>query len=363
MSVPVEMAALRILDASTNRATEGLRTMEEFARFVLEDRHLSGIAKQLRHDLRAVLGAVVANDRLIARSVASDCGTTLEATDELRRDDVSAVARAAASRVQEAVRCIEEYGKTIEGFDSRKVEAIRYRVYTLAAALSLMHSRVERLCEAKLYLLVATDVDRERFANHITAMFTSGVDIIQLRDKRADDRCLYECSRMAADIARRLGKIFIVNDRADIAVATYASGVHVGQDELPVEAVRRIVGAQGIVGVSTHDLDQAKAAVLDGADYIGCGPTFPSQTKSFDQFPGLAFLRQVAGEISLPTYAIGGIDQSNFSEVMATGIHGVAITSAILNASDPLEASQWFHISLRNQISCAGAASSTTAFK
>jgi len=295
--------------------------------------------------------------------VTSDCGTTLETPDELRRDDISAVAHAAASRVQEAVRCIEEYGKTITHFDSRKVEAIRYRIYTLAAALSLMNSRVERLREAKLYLLLATDADRERFSNQITAMFSSGVDIIQLRDKQADDRCLYECSKIASDVARRLGKIFIVNDRADIAVATHASGVHVGQDELPVEAVRRIVGAQGIVGVSTHDLGQAKAAVLDGADYIGCGPTFPSQTKSFDQFPGLAFLHQVAGEISLPSYAIGGIDRINFLEVMATGIHGVAITSAILNAAEPLEASQWFHEGLRNFVSQADAASSTGTSK
>lgn len=346
MTGPADLASFRILDASANRATEGLRTMEEFARFVLEDRHLSEIAKQLRHELREAIHAIPERERLLARSVTSDCGTTIEVAGELRRDDAASVAQAAASRVQEAVRCIEEYGKTIDGFDSRKIEAIRYRIYTLAAALTLLNSRVERLRHARLYLLVASDQDHDRFATHVGAMFQSGVDIIQLRDKKASDRRLYECSKIASDLARRLEKIFIVNDRADIAAAVHASGVHVGQDELPVEAARRIVGAHAMVGVSTHDIDQAKAAVLDGADYIGCGPTFPSQTKSFDQFPGLDFLRQVRSEIALPAYAIGGIDSGNLVDVMETGVHGVAVSSAILNATDPIDTASWFHRTL-----------------
>jgi len=359
MTRPSDLASFRILDASANRATEGLRTMEEFARFVLEDRHLSEIAKQLRHDLRDAIHSIPERERLLARSVTSDCGTTIEVADELRRDDAVSVAQAAASRVQEAVRCVEEYGKTIAGFDSRKVEAIRYRIYTLSAALLLLNSRVERLRKARLYLLLATDLNCDRFATHVEAMFRAGVDIIQLRDKKANDRLLYECSKIAADLARRLGKLFVVNDRADIAAAVHASGVHVGQDELPVEAARRIVGAHAMVGVSTHDIDQAKAAVLDGADYIGCGPTFPSQTKSFDQFPGLEFLRQVRIEIALPAYAIGGIDQGNLIEVMETGVHGVAVSSAILNITDPIDAANWFHRTLLSSKSSVAPSLST----
>jgi len=359
MTAPTVLAALRILDASANRASEGLRTMEEFARLVLEDRFLSEIAKNIRHDLRQTIEPILLEDRLKARSVTTDCGTTIEVPSELHREDAASVATAAAARVQESVRCIEEYGKTIAGFDSQSVEAIRYRIYTFAATLLLMSSRVERLRNARLYLLMPANDNVDLFSMQVSSLFSSGVDIIQLRDKHASDRQLYKCARVASDLARRLGKIFIVNDRADIAAATHASGVHVGQDELPVEAARRIVGADAIVGVSTHDIDQAKAAVLDGADYIGCGPTFPSLTKQFDSFPGLSFLRSVTQDIRLPAYAIGGLDKTNLVSTMATGIHGVAVASAILGSANPNESAAWFRQTLLEAIGPATSSQST----
>lgn len=341
------MAALRILDACSNRAAEGLRTMEEFARFVLEDRHLTEVAKQLRHDLRAAVETVPLAERLLARAVTSDCGTTIQTHSERHRADTTSVLQAAIGRTQESLRCIEEYGKMIDGLDAQRVESIRYRTYTLAAALALTPSRVTRLREARLYLLMPCEEDSERFAGRVQSLFESGVDIVQLRDKHASDRQLYHCARIAADIARRLDRCFIVNDRADIAAAVHAAGVHLGQDELPVEAARRIVGGGQLIGVSTHTIEQARAAVLDGADYIGCGPTFTSTTKSFDAFPGLAFLREVATEISLPAFAIGGIEEDAVATVMQTGIHGIAVASAILHAEHPLEAAG----RLRQQIS------------
>ena len=342
MTFFTELAAFRILDASANRAAEGLRTIEEYARFVLEDRFLSEFAKQLRHDLRAVMATLPEKSLLVARAVTSDCGTSIETVGEMDRASAGAVLRAAAGRTQEAVRCIEEYGKTISTFDSRKVEAMRYRLYTLCAALSLGPGRVDRLRDARLYVLVDAKLEPDAFVSRLEMLFSSSVDIIQLRDKHVDDRQLYLYSKIAADLARRLGKLFIVNDRADIAAACHASGVHLGQEELPVEAARRIVGADSLIGVSTHSIEQARQAVLDGADCIGCGPTFPSKTKSFAQFPGLAFLREVAAEITLPAYAIGGIDERNLADVIATGIHGVAVSTGIIGVPDPAKASCWF---------------------
>lgn len=312
--------------------------MEEFARFVLEDRHLCEVAKQLRHDLRAAVETLPQTERLLARAVASDCGTTIETSRERFRGDTAGVLQAASGRTQESLRCIEEYGKTIEGFDSHGIESIRYRTYTLAAALALTPSRLTRLREARLYLLMPVDEDSDRFAKRVEALYMSGVDVLQLRDKLATDRQLYQCARIAADIARRLERHFIVNDRPDIAAAVHASGVHLGQDELPVEAARKVVGADQLIGVSTHSVEQARAAVLDGADYIGCGPIFPSATKPFDRFPGLPLLRQVAAEISLPAFAIGGIEAASIELVMQTGIHGIAVASAILNADDECHA-------------------------
>ena len=128
-----------------------------------------------------------------------------------------------------------------------------------------------------------------------------------------------------------------MNDRPDLAVLARADGVHVGQEELSVKDVRRIVGPEMLVGVSTHSLQQARRAVLDGANYIGVGPTFPSDTKAFEHFPGLELLREVAAEIRLPAFAIGGIDRRNVEEVLATGLTRIAVGGAVTAAAQPAE--------------------------
>jgi thiamine-phosphate pyrophosphorylase len=336
----MNFAVYRILDASANRAAEGLRTLEEYARFVLEDPLLTAEAKAIRHELRIALEAVPTDLRLAARAVASDCGTTVVAGDEMVRGEVGDVAGSAAARTQQALRCLEEYSKPLAVPFSAAAESLRYRTYTLAATLVLGRRRRERLAASRLYLLIGGESDAEVFGAKVERLFQAGVDIIQLRDKAADDATLYRLSRLAAQIARRCGKIFVVNDRADIAAAAGAQGVHVGQEELPVEAVRRVVGPDVMIGVSTHSISQVRKAILDGADCIGCGPTFPSQTKHFGDFPGLDFLSEVAAATTLPAYAIGGIDLSNLGDVIATGIHGVAVSHAILGAPDPLAAAE-----------------------
>src|SRR5262249_28489189 len=127
----------------------------------------------------------------------------------------------------------------------------------------------------------------------------------------------------------------IVNDRADIAAASGADGVHVGQEDLSVKDARAIVGPHMLVGVSTHNIEQARAAVLDGANYLGAGPTFASRTKSFDDFAGLDYLREVSSEIRLPTFAIGGITAENVPSVIRVGIERVAVSSSIVDAPNP----------------------------
>ena len=126
-----------------------------------------------------------------------------------------------------------------------------------------------------------------------------------------------------------------MNDRPDLARLARADGVHVGQTELSVKEARTIVGPRALIGVSTHALDQARQAVIDGANYIGVGPTFPSATKSFDRFTGLNLLRDVAAEIRLPAFAIGGIGPDNIGDVLATGIARVALSGAVLSSADP----------------------------
>jgi thiamine-phosphate pyrophosphorylase len=197
------------------------------------------------------------------------------------------------------------------------------------------------------------------FAERAQDLIAAGVHILQLRDKNLDDRTLLSRARLLRQIIddaksqpvvavpqnsldileppllpRSGGPLFIVNDRLDIALLARADGVHVGQEELSVHDVRQIIGPQMLVGVSTHNLEQARQAVLDGANYLGCGPTFPSGTKRFDRFPGLDFLKQVAAEISLPAFAIGGITRENLPQVLATGLRRVAVSGAMGAGAD-----------------------------
>src|SRR5439155_18897564 len=122
-----------------------------------------------------------------------------------------------------------------------------------------------------------------------------------------------------------------------------------GQDELSVKDTRQIVGPSMLIGVSTHSIEQARQAVLDGADYLGLGPTFPSGTKRFEQFPGLEFLRRAAAEITLPVFAIGGITAERLPEVLATGIHRVAVGQAIIAAAHPAEVARGMLAALARQ--------------
>jgi thiamine-phosphate pyrophosphorylase len=182
--------------------------------------------------------------------------------------------------------------------------------------------------------------------------------MIQLRDKRLDDRELlgrarqlvalaHDCDHTRPQFPAPRGAdphspfpLAIINDRVDIAAAADADGVHVGQEDLPTNEVRTIVGTRMLIGVSTHNIEQARAAVLDGANYLGAGPTFPSPTKSFEAFAGLDYLSAVSAEIRLPTFAIGGITAKNLPDVLASGITRVAVGSAITSADEPASAAR-----------------------
>ena len=137
----------------------------------------------------------------------------------------------------------------------------------------------------------------------------------------------------------------IINDRVDLAMLSLADGVHLGQEELSVEDARQLA-PHLLVGVSTHCLEDIKNAELEGADYIGCGPTFPSKTKTFDQFAGLDFLKAAHKSTSLPAFAIGGINADNLTEVRQTGFFRIAISQAFADAEDPLELIRQFRATL-----------------
>ncbi|MFO7906418.1 MAG: thiamine phosphate synthase [Pirellulaceae bacterium] len=330
----------RILDANVNRCAEGLRVVEEYVRFVREDPHLSALCKQLRHDLGTLVDEAT-TDRLHAmRDVAGDVGGGLSTESESQRVDLKGVVVANVKRVEQSLRSLEEYAKVVSPSLAADFESLRYRMYELERALSALDTSLQRLETARLYVLIDGRASRHGFRELVASLVEHGVDVLQLRDKHLSDRMLLDRAKLLHSLVRGGDTLFIMNDRLDLALAASADGVHLGQDDMPVREARRVLGPEALIGVSTHEIQQAREAVLEGANYIGCGPTFPSRTKTFEEFPGLQYLKEVRREISLPAFAIGGVGLENVEAVCQAGVFRVAVSSAVVNAPDPAQSAR-----------------------
>jgi len=169
----------------------------------------------------------------------------------------------------------------------------------------------------------------------LLAALAAGVRLFQYRNKSGSRKEVYNVSFELAGMVKRSGGIFIVNDHADIAKAADADGVHLGQDDLPLEYGRKVMGGDKLIGISTHSVEQAREAEAAGADYIGFGPLFPTATKDAGPYQGAEMLRLVRKAVTLPVLAIGGIRPDNLAEAMQAGADGVAVISAVLSARDP----------------------------
>ncbi len=329
------VSVARILDASANRCREGLRVVEDYARMILNDAHLSRQIKETRHALVPLLSRLHLDDAVRARDTEHDVGTSIHTAFEMARPSVWSVALANLKRVQEALRTLEEYGKTIDATAATGIGALRYRFYTIEKALCATQGAIERLRDCRLYLLLTDSHCPQGTGPVVKAALRGGVDVVQLREKGMPDRRFLELAKWIRDWTAEAGALFIVNDRPDLACLAEADGVHVGQGDLTVHEARQIIGGNKLVGVSTHAIGQAEQAVLDGADYLGVGPVFSSLTKSFEEFAGLEYVRQVASEVSLPAFAIGGIGLENVESVLAAGASRIAVSSEICGAEDP----------------------------
>lgn len=325
--------ALRILDANANRAREALRVMEEAARFVLNDQPLTESLKQLRHDLAEQLATV---DGLEAnRDTPGDVGTGISTAGESDRKSIADVAIAAGKRLSEAMRAVEEYGKVIDIRFAGAIEQLRYRGYDLEqqlnTALGSTCAKQWRVC-----VLVSEELcARGDWFAVARAVVEAGGDCIQLREKTLPAGELLDRAGRLVELCRPNGVTTIINDRPDVAMLAGADGVHLGQTDIPCAEVRKLVGRQLIIGISTSCLDQAERAHSDGADYCGVGPMFPTQTKQTPRIVGAEYLRQYIQWNKLLHMAIGGINCDNVSELVEAGVKGIAVSSAVCSADDP----------------------------
>ena len=208
--------------------------------------------------------------------------------------------------------------------------------------------RRRRLAAARVYLCTPIREDLGAFAE---AVLGAGVDVVQLRDKDAEAVPLLEAAAELRQAADRHGALLAVNDRADVALAAGADVLHLGQGDLPMDWARQIVGADMLLGRSTHDLEQARRAIAEGWDYFAVGPVYPTATKPGRPTVGTALLQAVAALAPpVPWFAIGGVDRSNLTEVTSAGAGRVVVVRAITEASDPAAAAA----ELRRQLDAAG---------
>lgn len=338
-----------MVDANFNRCSEGLRVLEDWCRFVADDVALSRQVKNQRHHLHQISQAWPLSERLAGRDSVNDVGRSVATVSEYERPDEISLLQANFYRVQQSLRVLEESCKRL-GFPATELEQMRYQSYQVQKdALAMVYHKLmpqnlastaeeigkdparrqALLRRAQLYALTSVLSSESDFLQHLQRLCDGGVDVIQLRAKAADDRTLLARATLASQHLQNTTTLFIVNDRADIAIASGADGVHVGQEELPVSAVRSLVGPQRLIGLSTHSVQQIEQAQHSAADYLGVGPVFPSQTKSFSQHLGVDFLQQVKDKIEIPAFAIGGIDEANLPSVVLAGFQRIVVGQAL----------------------------------
>jgi len=290
----------RILDANLNRSREALRVIEDAGRFIYDDLAVTRHTKNCRAALKKLSDAIGQQNLLAARDTEGDVGTVLTCDVETSRQGIVDVVTAAIKRLGESLRTLEEYSKVAAPAHAADIERMRYGVYTLEKRLIARLQPAGRLADASVYVLLTRDMSPGKDVLSLARqVIDGGADIIQMREKDMDDAERLELAMQLREITTQADVLFIVNDRPDIAMLCGADGVHLGQDDLPIDAARKILRPGMIVGRSTHSIEQARQAQQQGADYVAVGPMYETATK--DRKPaGMGLLKDAVAEMTCP---------------------------------------------------------------
>ncbi|MBW4655312.1 MAG: thiamine phosphate synthase [Kaiparowitsia implicata GSE-PSE-MK54-09C] len=332
---PAAVAVNRILDANLDRAREGVRIVEEWCRFGLNNAELAAECK----DLRQAIAHWHSADIRAARDTPGDVGTALSHANETQRTSVSDILQVNLSRIQEALRVLEEYGKLVHPDLATDCKQLRYRVYGLESKLlaAAANPRQEKLRRSPLYLVTTPS---DTLLTTVEAALQGGLTLVQYRDKHTPDGARLSLAQALRHLCERYNALFIVNDRIDLALAVQADGVHLGQEDAPIAVARHLLGPQALIGRSTHCPDELQRAIAEGADYVGIGPVYATPTKAGRAAVGLDYVRYAAEHCPIPWYAIGGIDSTHLADVTAAGATRVAVVRALMEAPDPANATR-----------------------
>jgi len=325
----------RLIDANLDRAREGLRVVEDWCRFGLDHADLVASLKHWRQQL----GRCHADRYKQARSTATDTAAGMAHPAQQDRVHPQQVVAANCGRVQEALRVLEEFGRDRDPQLAATAASIRYGLYDLEVTIlqaGQRQDRCRRLDQARLCLITTPG---EGSLHRVEAALRAGVTLVQYRAKQSHDRERLKEAQALAHLCRRHQALFIVNDRIDLALLVDADGVHLGQDDLPTDAARQLIGEGRLLGRSTHTVEQLLQAQREDCDYLGVGPIYATGTKPDKQPQGLAWARQAADQAKRPWFAIGGISAEKVPELRSHGVTRVAVVGAIMAADDPHAAS------------------------
>ena len=333
----MERAANRIIDANFNRAREACRVIEEFCRFVLNSGLLTERAKKLRHELSASIGKLDAGRLMAGRDTLGDVGVGTTVEKQLTRGNLNDCFIAGCKRLTEALRALAEVIRIDNESVAAAIEKLRYDAYTLEKDIVLFSDTSAKFKKVKLYIVITSNLPAEVLSLAYKCA-GGGADCIQLRAKEIEDDILFALAVEFVKICKEAGIVSIINDRTDIAVASGADGVHLGQNDLPIEQARKLQLAPLIIGKSTHSLKQLNAACSEGLTYVGLGPVFATPTKPGADAVGLEYVTGATQELDgtdIAHVAIGGITPDNIEKVLNAGAKSIAVCSAVTHASDP----------------------------
>ncbi len=326
----------QLIDANLDRAREGIRVIEDWCRFGLKRKDLVVTLKNLRQEL----GANHKDAYKHARSTHSDPGAELSHPFQQNRIAPLKVVCANCARAQEALRVIEEFSRGSNNQLSVISSKIRYELYSVEQEIlkASNNSRLKDILHNSKLCLV-TD-SQPTLINTVNCALKAGITMVQYRSKEKTDIEKIAQAKELAAMCKKYNSLFIVNDRIDLAIAVDADGVHLGQEDFPLDDAKKVLGEEKILGVSTHSIEQVQQAESEGWDYIGIGPIFKSKSKPNAKPIGLNILGEVSKSTHLPCFAIGGISERNIAEILATGANRIAIINAIMGAEDVADASR-----------------------
>ncbi|MSQ31920.1 MAG: thiamine phosphate synthase [Dehalococcoidia bacterium] len=326
----------RLLDANLNRASEGLRVLEDVARFAVSSKEISSRIADIRHFLRIAYSEQTAA-LLSARDATGDPGAITE-EQQSRTGSMPTLVTVNAKRVEEALRSLEEMSKiksVIHGPAAKDLKKCRFELYDIEKILFGICLRAENRLKLKgLYVIIDPSVCVGDPIKITTLAIEGGAKVIQLRDKANEKGAQLVIARAIAKLTKGSGILFFVNDHLDLALSSGADGVHVGQKDMPLAEVRKIAPVGFMVGVSTNNVSEAKQAEADGADYVSVGRLFPTTSKHDTRPADLTRLQEIKRAVSVPVAAIGGINESNLPSVLKHGADMAAVISAVVSQKD-----------------------------